>query len=92
MELGEASGMRKYEQVKAFTVAGKYCVWVQHGKGIFWQDLSPRKVGSLHPVFQLDRVDPLEEAQLAGNLMTLGTNGYLLVRYPTNPEPGRRLR
>ncbi|KAL2867839.1 uncharacterized protein BJX67DRAFT_77994 [Aspergillus lucknowensis] len=92
LKLGQPSSVRKYESAKSFTVSGKYGVWIKHNEGVFCQDLSPRADGSLHPVRQLDSVDPLASCYLAGHLLTLGANGHLLVRYPLEPRPGQEVR
>jgi hypothetical protein len=84
---GEPSAVRKYENVKAFTVAGKYCAWVKENEGVFWQDLSCKSDGSLHPVMKLDPAGVDEALDKPGELVLLGANGYVLIRYNIQPAP-----
>ncbi|KAL3446371.1 hypothetical protein BJX65DRAFT_309070 [Aspergillus insuetus] len=83
---GEPSVVQKYENAKSFTIAGNYCAWLDK-EVVFWQDLSFRSDGSLHPVMKLDPVgvgvdnalhEPVER-------ILLGANGHLLVRHRSRP-------
>ncbi|KAL3489968.1 hypothetical protein BJX62DRAFT_238613 [Aspergillus germanicus] len=77
---GEPSAVQKYENAKSFTVAGNYCAWMDKDV-VFWQDLSYRSDGSLHPVMKLDAVGARHERIL------LGANGHLLIRSTIDPAP-----
>ncbi|KAL2871203.1 uncharacterized protein BJX67DRAFT_218781 [Aspergillus lucknowensis] len=82
---GEPCAVREYKRTIAFVVAGNYCSWVEHKEGIFWQNLSYKSDGSLHPVMKLDAVDVDEKLHEQEKFVILGANGHLLVRYKTLP-------
>jgi hypothetical protein len=80
---GEPSAVQKYENAKSFTVAGNYCAWTDK-EAVFWQDLSSRSNGSLHPVMKLDAVG-VDGAR--HERIQLGANGHLLIRSTIDPAP-----
>ncbi|KAL3457157.1 hypothetical protein BJX64DRAFT_293411 [Aspergillus heterothallicus] len=91
IERAEPSAVREYKQTTAFTTAGNYCIWVEHNEGVFWQDLSYRPDGSLHPVRKLDAVSFHEELHDQEKHIVLGSNGCLLVRHKQRPRNGNNI-
>ncbi|KAL2840511.1 hypothetical protein BJY01DRAFT_249973 [Aspergillus pseudoustus] len=93
IERGEPCAVREYKRAAVFITAGNYCAWVEHKEGIFWQDLSYKPDGSLHPVMKLDAIVVDENLHEQEKFVILGASGHLLVRYRTLPgwtdeEPG----
>ncbi|CEL03701.1 hypothetical protein ASPCAL04847 [Aspergillus calidoustus] len=88
---GEPSAVRKFETAKAFTIAGKYCAWINDKDGVFWQDLSYRSDGELHPGIKLNPTGVHEALHEPGELVLLGANGHLLIRYNVQPPPSGTL-
>lgn len=80
MQRGEPSSVRKYEYTRLFTVAGNFCAWVDPKEGIFGQDLSYGKDGSLHKPILLTPVDVTLGHHQPSELVVLGANSYLLIR------------
>ncbi|KAJ0423348.1 hypothetical protein BJY00DRAFT_310473 [Aspergillus carlsbadensis] len=80
---GEPSAVQKYENTKAFTVAGNHCAWIDKEE-VFWQDLSFRSDGSLHPVMKLDPVSVMTLRKPVERFL-LGPKGHLLVRHRLHP-------
>jgi len=86
IERGEPCAVREYRRATAFTLAGNYCAWVEHREGIFWQDLSYKPDGSLHPVMKLSAADVDKKLHEQERFVILGASGHLLVRYKSYPK------
>ncbi|KAL4863356.1 hypothetical protein BDV12DRAFT_29683 [Aspergillus spectabilis] len=85
---GRPSIVCKYERTRAFLAAGDFCVWLKHNEGIFWQHMSYQGGVFPQPASLLDPADAFHSYLDPTELMVLGANGYLLIRYPADSPPG----